>query len=220
MDSRSEKEVSDAIVDAAVKKGRNGADVRKHLMTILHDWVISVNGQDDNSDLLLRRKMPPSEYEEHIKYNLKTAFTQTQNSSCVVWPSHNDVPARDKPPIFEPRVHRRLVFKEVGQPLNKIRDQKVLAQCLTEALEGLSDFYLAKYVHRDISSGNLLRCKLDDGGYICKISDLEYARPRLVEQKQNADSKPQDSKTGTPGFMAVEVQFGRYVLRPSTRRSR
>ncbi|KAL0062708.1 hypothetical protein AAF712_010403 [Marasmius tenuissimus] len=63
MDSRSEKEVSDAIVDAAVKKGRNGADVRKHLMTILHDWVVSVNGQDDNSDLLLRRKMPPSEYE-------------------------------------------------------------------------------------------------------------------------------------------------------------
>ncbi|KAL0061692.1 hypothetical protein AAF712_011500 [Marasmius tenuissimus] len=221
IDSKSEKEISDAIVDAAVVKGRNEADVRKHLMTIMRDWVVSINGRDDNSDLHLRRKMPPSKYEEHIlKHDLKTPPTQPQISGSVnsvptgglnmpEEKPQNDVRAGDNPPVFKPRVHRRLIFKEVGQPLNKIRDQKVLAQCLTEALEG--DFYLAEYVHRDISSGNLLRCKLDSGGYVCKISDLEYARPRLVEK---ADSKPHDFKTGTPAFMAVEVQFNHYVLAP------
>ncbi|KAJ8083327.1 hypothetical protein PM082_009199 [Marasmius tenuissimus] len=225
MDSKSEKEIADAIVEAAVKKGRNAADVRKHLMTIMHDWAVSVDGQNDDSDLHLRQNMPPPNYKEHIlKQDLETPPTQPQLSSSVnsiptgglnipAEKPQNDVPLKSqRRRIFEPRVHRRLVFKEVGQPLNKIRDQKVLAQCLTEALDGLSDFYLAEYVHRDVSNGNLLRCKLEDGGYICKISDLEYARPRLVEEK--VDSKPHDFKTGTPAFMAVEVQVDDYVFGP------
>ncbi|KAL0062265.1 hypothetical protein AAF712_010834 [Marasmius tenuissimus] len=226
MDSDSESKILEAIVTAATGvDGRTEADIRKHLMTIERDWAVSVNGRDDNSGLHLRSKMPPSEHDEHdLEHDPQTPPTQPQLSSSVnsvptgglnipEEKSQNDVPAGlDRPRVFEPRVHRRLIFKEVGQPLNKIRDQKVLAQCLAEALEGLNDFYRAGYVHRDVSSGNLLLCKLDGGSYICKISDLEYARPRLVKKKAN--SKAHDGKTGTPAFMAVEVQVGDYAFGP------
>ncbi|KAJ8083338.1 hypothetical protein PM082_009210 [Marasmius tenuissimus] len=204
MESKSEKEISDAIVKAAVDKGRDAADVRKHFMTIKHDNVVVVSGRNDDSNFHLRQKMPPSEYDEkHILEEASGLDTSAEKSQDTV----SMKPERTW--IFEPRVHRRLVFKEVGQPLNAIRDQKVLAQCLTEALECLHDFYQAGYVHRDISSGNLLRCKLKGSGYICKISDLEYARPYL-----GAGSKTQDFKIGTPAFMAIEVQVGYYVFGP------
>ncbi|KAK1227040.1 hypothetical protein PQX77_010002 [Marasmius sp. AFHP31] len=222
MDSDSESKILEAIVTAATGvDGRTGADIRKHLMTIERDWAVSVNGRDDDSDLHLRSKMPPSEYEEHeLEHDPQTPPTQPPLSSSVnsvptgglnipEEKSRNDVPARlDRRRVFEPRIHRRLIFKEVGQPLNKVRDQKVLAQCLGEALGGLNDFYRAGYVHRDVSSGNLLLCELDGGGYICKISDLEYARPRMAPI--NANSVPHDFKTGTPAFMAVEVQRESY----------
>ncbi|KAJ8083328.1 hypothetical protein PM082_009200 [Marasmius tenuissimus] len=204
MDSKSEKEISDAIAKAAVDKGRDAADVRKHFMTIKHDAVVLVSGRNDDSNLHLRQKMPPSEYDEtHILEEASGLDTSAEKSQDAV-------PMKpERTWMFEPRVHRRLVFKEVGQPLNTIRDQKVLAQCLTEALEGLHDFYRAGYVHRDISSGNLLRCKLKGGGYICKIFDLEYARPYL-----GVGSKPQGCKIGTPAFMVIEVQVGYYVFGP------
>ncbi|KAK1228050.1 hypothetical protein PQX77_008929 [Marasmius sp. AFHP31] len=222
MDSDSESDILEAIVKAATGvDGTTAADVRKHLMTIERDWIVLVNGRDDDSDLHLRSKMPPSEYEEHVlEHDAQQLLTQPQLSSGVSSvpagglnipdeKSQNDDPVRsDRPRVFEPRIHRRLIFKEVGQPLSKIRDQKVLARCLSEGLQGLNYFYRAGYVHRDVSNGNLLLCELDGGGYICKISDLEYARPRLAEKK--ADLKAHDFKTGTPAFMAVEVQRGMY----------
>ncbi|KAK1230984.1 hypothetical protein PQX77_005916 [Marasmius sp. AFHP31] len=221
-DSDSESKILEAIVRAATGvDGRTETDIRKHLMTIKHDWAVSVNGQDDDSNLHLRGKMPTSDYEEHILIqDLGTPPTQPPLSGSVnsvptggldlpEAKSQNDIPVElDRRRVFEPRIHRRLIFKEVGQPLNKIRDQKVLARCLGEALGGLHDFYRAEYVHRDVSNGNLLLCELDGGGYFCKISDLEYARPRLAPI--NANSAPHDSKTGTPAFMAVEVQRESY----------
>ena len=41
--------------------------------------------------------------------------------------------------------------------------------------------------------GNLLLCKTQDGESICKISDLEYARPHLLPVE--ADSQPHGHKT-------------------------
>ena len=53
-------------------------------------------------------------------------------------------------------------------------------------LLGLKILWHAGYVHRDISTGNLLLCETDDGKSICKISDLEYARPQLVSEEEGS----------------------------------
>ena len=52
-------------------------------------------------------------------------------------------------------------------------------------IAGLKVFNAAGYVHRDISTGNLLLCETD-GVRVCKISDLEYARPHVVGTPTNA----------------------------------
>ncbi|KIY44539.1 hypothetical protein FISHEDRAFT_24993, partial [Fistulina hepatica ATCC 64428] len=65
--------------------------------------------------------------------------------------------------------------------------------------------YLARYVHRDISVGNILCYNQEQG----KISDLEYAKPF-----HSMDELRKDAKTGTPEFMSTEVQAWGYMFRP------
>lgn len=43
---------------------------------------------------------------------------------------------------------------------------------ITNIYAGLKYMYSAGYVHRDLSTGNLLKCNGE-----CKITDLEYAKP-------------------------------------------
>jgi serine/threonine protein kinase len=96
--------------------------------------------------------------------------------------------------------------------------------------QGLKVLYSAGYVHRDISTGNVLLCETG-----AKISDLEYARPFEI-LVNGEDAQPQsrlhsplrkelktvcpgkllsvprtDCPKGTPAFMAVEVQSGDYL---------
>ncbi|KIY44253.1 hypothetical protein FISHEDRAFT_78162 [Fistulina hepatica ATCC 64428] len=61
--------------------------------------------------------------------------------------------------------------------------------------------YLARYVHRDVSAGNIL-CYEETQG---KLSDLEYAKPF-----RSIDEHRKDAKTGTLGFMSIEVQAWEY----------
>ncbi|KAK0468065.1 uncharacterized protein EV420DRAFT_444285 [Desarmillaria tabescens] len=98
--------------------------------------------------------------------------------------------------------HVRVLFSEVGTPLDKVQDQQLLFTGLLHASKGLRYLYIASYVHRDISSGNILLCSGKRG----KISDLEYAKLFLTEDPKS------DPKTGTPIFMAAEVQCKQYLF--------
>ena len=62
----------------------------------------------------------------------------------------------------------------------------LLFSAYLDYLLGLKILWHAGYVHRDISTGNLLLCETDDGKLICKISDLEYARPQLVHEEEGS----------------------------------
>ncbi|KAL0567884.1 hypothetical protein V5O48_014111 [Marasmius crinis-equi] len=229
-DSKSESEIQDDIITRAHKvRGGDPEDIKKHFMTILHDWVVKIGradrSYDDDTLLHLHRKNPPEDPEMHT---LKETVDETLPSppklpgvnrqptgslNMPAPPPRHDLPDEpDEPYVFEPRVHRRLIFKEVGVTLEKLTNQRHLAQSLAEATEGLKIFYDAEYVHRDISGGNLLRCKASDNPeeHICKISDLEYARVRLLEEGPNC--KSHKFKTGTPAYMAIEVQNSGYLF--------
>ncbi|KAK0440753.1 hypothetical protein EV421DRAFT_2020203 [Armillaria borealis] len=105
--------------------------------------------------------------------------------------------------VYTGRKHVRVLFSDVGTPLGKVQNQTQLFTGLLHAYRGLKYLHLASYVHRDMSSGNILLCSGKG-----KVSDLEYAK---VFHSEGPKSDP---KTGTPIFMAVEVQCKRYLFRP------
>ncbi|KAL0579641.1 hypothetical protein V5O48_002337 [Marasmius crinis-equi] len=224
-DSKGEQQVQQEIINRAhaVRKG-DIADIKKHFMTIRHDWVVLIEDRTDDTTLHLHGNMPPTSHWNHaLQEDEITSLTAPKEAGVNANPTGSlqtrgeqvayDIPSRTggfPERILQPRTHRRLLFEEVGQPLDEIEDQRILAQCLVDAFQGLKVFYDAEYVHRDISVGNLLRCEVEKGRYICKISDLEYARPHL--EPMNESSPLHDFKIGTPAFMAVEVKANAYIF--------
>ncbi|KAK0206261.1 hypothetical protein DFS33DRAFT_1452373 [Desarmillaria ectypa] len=93
--------------------------------------------------------------------------------------------------LYTGRKHIWVLFSEVGIPLDKVQNQKLLFTGLLHAFRGLRYLYIASYVHRDISG---------------KISDLEYAKVLL------SDGLKSDSKTRTLIFMAAVVQHKQYLF--------
>ncbi|KAG9011453.1 hypothetical protein FRB90_007242 [Tulasnella sp. 427] len=113
------------------------------------------------------------------------------------------------PPVQEghgqPRDYRskqqfRAVYRELCTALHDVDQLGDLVTALDDCVFALQLMFLAGWVHRDISSGNVYLYK-DTRGKPCGIlGDLEYAKPF-----ENSKSTS-DPKTGTAYFMAVEIQ--------------
>ncbi|KAK0190699.1 hypothetical protein F5146DRAFT_1137526 [Armillaria mellea] len=135
----------------------------------------------------------------HVSRTMPGSIISTPTGASLANP---DAENKSPPPrLHKGRKHVRVVFADVGTPLSDIRQPRVLFNALSDALKGLHHLYLGQYVHRDISAGNIIIC---DG--IAKISDLEYAKKFLSQGPVN------DPKTGTPIYMAVEVQATEYLF--------
>ncbi|KDN34100.1 hypothetical protein RSAG8_12802, partial [Rhizoctonia solani AG-8 WAC10335] len=113
-----------------------------------------------------------------------------------------------------PRQHYRIVFKELGKPVHDLRNFTDIFTAIQGGLKGLHAIHLCGYVHRDVSSGNILL--VPSSGPFPKrgvIMDLEYAK------KIKDTSAPHDLRTGTAAFMATEVAFMRHHRLEELRRS-
>ncbi|KAK7026794.1 hypothetical protein VNI00_015452 [Paramarasmius palmivorus] len=221
LDSLTEGQIQSRIFEAAAR-ARGNKEFKKYFMTILHDTIVTIDGEEDSSPLHLGGEAVPMKSRFCLKKeaarnvprpHIDFVHSESTGGNDVPVPeeeeSDNDDPKHEHH-LYEPRKHARLVFKEVGTCLNMIKDQKTLFRCLIDALCGLETFYDARWVHRDISTGNLLLCYDDNKQPICKISDLEYARPHLSEVPTGAPELAH--KTGTPAFMAVEVQLKEHLF--------
>ncbi|TCD60211.1 hypothetical protein EIP91_010547 [Steccherinum ochraceum] len=210
-------EILEAARKARAEKGVSSDDISKHFMHILHDTVVRIGGKQDSSlSYLPNFHMPPETCGTLVlQLNITRNPTKAQISK-----SHNGSIAGNHPAMtppsgngdwpmlagryYEHRKHCRLVFEEVGTPLYKLRNHRTIFKSLSFALDGLKVLHEARFVHRDISTGNLLFWIAKNGEIQCKISDLEYARPYLKEIKDDDDTPPV-FRTGTPAYMAVEV---------------
>ncbi|KAI0650052.1 hypothetical protein C8Q79DRAFT_1101288 [Trametes meyenii] len=100
-----------------------------------------------------------------------------------------------------------VVYKEVCRALHELDDLHTVAQAMLDCVLAIQILFLIGWIHRDISSGNLL-CYNGRG----KLSDLEYAGE--FDGAMGSPGHSSNSKTGTPIFMAVEVQSGSAIYTP------
>ncbi|KAF6754771.1 hypothetical protein DFP72DRAFT_1170074 [Ephemerocybe angulata] len=82
---------------------------------------------------------------------------------------------------------------------------------LRQASQILLLMFCSGWVHRDISTGNVLALKEEGVGWILKLADLEYA-----EEFPSTNQKGRGNwKIGTPYFMASELQTGERIVNGS-----
>ncbi|KDN39675.1 hypothetical protein RSAG8_08703, partial [Rhizoctonia solani AG-8 WAC10335] len=103
-----------------------------------------------------------------------------------------------------PRQTYIIVFKEIGKPVHDLCHFTDVFTAIRGGWEGLHAIHLCEYVHRDVSSGNMLLVPasgdLSERGV---IMDLEYG-------KKIEDTKAPDARMGTEAFMATEVALMRH----------
>ncbi|CCM05348.1 uncharacterized protein FIBRA_07562 [Fibroporia radiculosa] len=101
---------------------------------------------------------------------------------------------------YHPRVHYRIVVKEVCTALHHEVSLFHIFKYLSQTATVLRFLHEAGWVHRDLSTGNILIFN----GKI-KLADFEYA-------KQVDIPSSHDIRTGTADFMAVEVDLQHYFF--------
>ncbi|KAH9855997.1 hypothetical protein C2E23DRAFT_751060 [Lenzites betulinus] len=97
--------------------------------------------------------------------------------------------------------HYRLVVKEVGKPLDKIKSGFHLLSAVYCALLAHSKAYEKGIIHRDISAGNILLYEDSRGRLIGLLNDWELSK-KLSDQTETGR---QPDRTGTWQFLSVHA---------------
>ncbi|PSR77010.1 hypothetical protein PHLCEN_2v8109 [Hermanssonia centrifuga] len=119
----------------------------------------------------------------------------TQPPNCGISP----------PPVWSVgryKIHHRIVFKEICTPMMNSSAFQNVFRVLGQACLALQALHTAGWVHRDISSANIL---IDNTGR-AKLIDLEYA-------KKVDEECAKEMRVGTAKFMAAELILRRYQYR-------
>ncbi|KAG2006331.1 other/FunK1 protein kinase [Coprinopsis cinerea AmutBmut pab1-1] len=118
-------------------------------------------------------------------------------------------PNSNLPHLFSPKKQYRSLVEEVCIPVGDIERLDQVFHVLDGVIRPLLLMFGARWVHRDISAGNVLgHPQTTPGGepyYQAKLGDLEYARRYPPSSDYTAATDP---KTGTPFFMACEILLG------------
>ncbi|KAG2009011.1 other/FunK1 protein kinase [Coprinopsis cinerea AmutBmut pab1-1] len=121
--------------------------------------------------------------------------------------STGESPGMAAPVVCRPKRRCLFVYEHICTPLNDIPALGDAVDMLKLVLTPLRLMFLAGWVHRDISPGNILAYReAPDSPWAVKLSDLEHA-------KRFPDSEPsgEDHIIGTPYFIAYEVHAGLYL---------
>ncbi|KAF7762408.1 hypothetical protein Agabi119p4_9001 [Agaricus bisporus var. burnettii] len=182
-----------------------------YFMEIECDMKLGITKSQLQSSEPVPEFLVPSEREETSSESEGSQSTQTTQLLLEIAHQRRNA-VRDRlgssaPCEYRAKQRYRLIYKEVGQPLYAATSLKSSFQGLADTLIALTLLYLAGYVHRDVSIGNIFLVKTPDG-FAGKLSDLEYAKVF-----QAGEPSP-DPKTGTPFFMAYEIHAGMVLYNP------
>ncbi|KAH9476728.1 hypothetical protein JR316_0010643 [Psilocybe cubensis] len=145
----------------------------------------------------------------------KTQKSQLQNVQASV-NTHPIASRTPKRPVvlreYSPKRQYRVLFKELCETVGRLETLGEVVNVLYQTLTPLQLLFCAGWVHRDISSGNILAFKKNlesKGEWFAKLSDLEYAKKFPLP---NASAHAANPKTGTPYFMPLEVMLSTYLF--------
>ncbi|KAI0701179.1 hypothetical protein BC835DRAFT_1440239 [Cytidiella melzeri] len=185
--------------------------LEEHLLTPLYFGDVVIDGQKDNTLTLLRRGAAlPTDLEPFPAVHVPplAISEDTVPKDMPLAPQGSGIPLPEvplKPPItsFHDKSHHRIVFKETGNTTETITSMKTTLQVSGQALGALAAIHECGWVHRDISSGNIL--VVDD---VVKIADLEYAR-----KMNDPLTMSHSERSGTALFMSIEAKSHKYEFR-------
>ncbi|KAF4623317.1 hypothetical protein D9613_001526 [Agrocybe pediades] len=145
----------------------------------------------------------------------KSSSKQAFDTPEVLRPSYP--PFKDRPAQshgitereFASRRQYRVVFKERCRTVESLRTLGEVFEVLRQVLIPIRLMFAAGWVHRDISTGNILAYQPHQAeGWTAKLSDLEYAKKFPPDDNAVAAIDP---KTGTPYFMPIEIASSTYL---------
>ncbi|KAI6016909.1 hypothetical protein BKA83DRAFT_4329447 [Pisolithus microcarpus] len=179
------------------------SEARKYFLTVLAAGDVIVDGKKDKTASLLRDadELPPDFGLHPLPADDSPKWKPTRTGEGLT-PNFSCVPPSVKKSKIHHRIHYRLVFKEVCEPIHDLKRLDIVFKTLMDVHEALELLHGVGWVHRDISTGNVLYF-----GGMGKLADLEYA-------KHVDSNKSHEVRTGTLEFMASEVEAQRYLFQP------
>ncbi|KAI0086004.1 hypothetical protein BDY19DRAFT_996190 [Irpex rosettiformis] len=205
-DRMREAEIRRRILEDAVTE-EDRELLNRHLLTPLYSSDVVVDGKLDTTDRL--RKYATISGDDGLEMIPLIRDSRQPNPDHSVMEADEKVPqgsgAIPSWPISIPRVvvlddksHHRIIFKEKGVTIEHLTTVSLVLHAAMQALNALATMHKSGWVHRDISSGNILIV-----GGVVKISDLEYA-------KNMNDNSSHSERSGTALFMSIEAEFHEY----------
>ncbi|KAH9485685.1 hypothetical protein JR316_0002595 [Psilocybe cubensis] len=207
----------------------NSGEYKKYFLEIVLDHVGTVTTERPRASTLRRGLLLDSIWETDIPKLSSTStvtsqgtgtsstsvFSETRNTNAGTHPIEfeniDKVPVSHRP--FDPKKRYQVIFKDVCRTVGQLKFLGEVVEVLRQTLIPLQLLLCAGWVHRDISSGNILahraNLKANQQPWQAKLADFEYAK-----KFSHSYLTPRDPKTGTPYFMPLEVMFNSYLYDP------
>ncbi|KAI0922893.1 hypothetical protein AcV5_009760 [Taiwanofungus camphoratus] len=178
-------------------------DIDAHFLTVLHHGDVYIDGNADDTRTLMTRSMEI--LSECSRYNVQISpedILSGSNTGTGHYRTPQEYNQEMIEPMHHPKAHYRIVFKEVCKPLYKITSLALILKVLSHILHALQLMHRSGWVHRDISTGNILVDKDGNG----RLGDLEYA-------KRMGQPSSHEVRTGTVDFIVVEIDSQKYLFK-------
>ncbi|KAI0365606.1 hypothetical protein BV20DRAFT_728976 [Pilatotrama ljubarskyi] len=157
-------------------------------------WRVVMDGIEKEGVVLEKLREKDVNYVPTLVCHGDMAGQETR--SQAVWPKYH--PGQECK--LKRHQHYRLVVQEVGKPLDQFSNGYQLVFALWCCLQAHSQAYEVGIIHRDISAGNLLLYKGEDG-WGGLLNDWELSK----ELAQQTEEGRQPDRTGTWQFMSARA---------------
>ncbi|KAK0470890.1 hypothetical protein IW261DRAFT_1671976 [Armillaria novae-zelandiae] len=218
-DAMTEGEIQRSLFGSIQNSLTDQENFKQYFVEIEECEVVAWNGEVDRTSSFMRKRLP-DQFHTFLLGTLASSDSFDKGMPSHVTGSTIATPKgapdgglaeaeMDPRYRYNNKKHCRILYKDVGKPLDSMTHPGDVLRALESATRGAVLFLLALdsgYVHRDLSGGNLIWM---EGLNVTKITDMEYGKKFLSNQGVG-DRKTQ----GTAIFMPVEIQTQTYLFLP------